>query len=208
MTRYGMAIDKNRCIGCNNCAMACKVENNLPNGVKWNQAVSVGGGEMYTPAGEYPDNLEMEFFTFSCQHCDNPACANVCPTGATEKRESDGIVTQDYEKCIGCQLCIEACPYTGVRTYNEKAPQYYLDFAVGDSAVSAHQEKVVEKCTFCVHRIDRNERPACVDLCRAIARYFGDLDDPDSDISKILATREYDQLIPEAGTGPCVFFLK
>jgi molybdopterin-containing oxidoreductase family iron-sulfur binding subunit len=202
-----MAIDKTRCVACNNCAMACKVENNLPDGVWWNRACTIGGEEMYTPAGEYPDNLTMGFYTLACQHCVNPACVAVCPVEAIERRE-DGIIAQDNEKCIGCKLCIEACPYQGVRTYIDGEPRYHLDFAVGDKDALPHHPNVVEKCQLCVHRIDRSERPACVDICRAMARFFGDLDDPESEISRLIASREHEQLLVEQGTGPNVYFLK
>lgn len=124
------------------------------------------------------------------------------------KREEDGIVTIDWETCIGCKTCITACPYDGVRTYVDGEPSYFLDFAVGDASIPAHKANVVEKCTFCVHRVDRGERPACVDICRAMARFWGDLDDPGSDVSKLLAEREYDQLLAESGTGPNVYLLK
>ena len=130
----------------------------------------------------------------------------VCPTGATTKRE-DGIVTVDYEKCIGCESCIAACPYTGVRTNADK-PAWPLDFKVGDATVPDVVANTVSKCTFCIERIDRGERPACVDICYAYARYFGDLDDPESEISKVLAQREYDLLLEDQGTKPNVYFLK
>jgi molybdopterin-containing oxidoreductase family iron-sulfur binding subunit len=186
--------------------MACKQEHNLPNGVLWNRGKTVGGDYFYTPGGTYPDELTMEFYTLACQHCDNPACLAVCPVEAIEKRE-DGIVTQDNEKCIGCRLCIEACPYSGVRTFIDGEPQFCLDFAAGDADAPAHRANTVEKCTFCVERIDRGERPACVDLCFAYARFFGDLDDPSSEISEALALRTSEQLLEEQGTGPNVYFL-
>jgi molybdopterin-containing oxidoreductase family iron-sulfur binding subunit len=161
---------------------------------------------MYTPAGEYPDSLSMGFYTLACQHCDAPSCLAVCPVEAIVKRE-DGIVIQDNEKCIGCKLCIEACPYEGVRSYIDGEPQFYLDFPAGDAEAMAHLPNVVEKCMLCAHRLDRGERPACVDLCRTMARFFGDLDDPDSEVSRAIASREYEQLLPEQGTGPNVYFL-
>lgn len=206
MTRYGMAVDMRRCVSCNRCAMVCMVEHNLPNGVLWNRALTGGGDYFRTPGGEYPNNLSMEFYTLACQHCDEPACVEACPTGASVKRE-DGIVTVDYETCIGCESCIAACPYEGVRI-NAKDPQWALDFKVGDAAVPDIVGNTVSKCTFCVERIDRGERPACADICFAHARYFGDLDDPDSEVSKVLAEREYDQLLLDQGTGPNVYFLK
>lgn len=162
---------------------------------------------MYTPAGEYPDSLSMSFHTLACQHCENPACVAVCPIdGATYKRK-DGIVMQDYEFCIACRLCLSACPYFGVRTYIEGEPHYTLDFAIGDADIQERPGNNVEKCNFCYHRIDRNERPACIDICPAQARFFGDLDDPQSDVSQLVASRPYHQLLLERGTGPAVFFL-
>lgn len=208
MTRYGMAVDTARCVGCNTCAMACKVENNVPDLVWWNRAKTEGGDFTYTPEGTYPGDLHMMFYTWSCQHCDNPSCVEVCPTGASVKRD-DGIVTVDWETCIGCKSCMTACPYDGVRTYIEPdGPVYTLDFAVGDSSVPAHKPGVVEKCTFCSQRIDRGEKPACVDVCRYTARFFGDLDDPSSEISQILESRDYDQMYVEEGTSPNFYLLK
>lgn len=206
MTRYGMAVDTNRCFACNKCAMVCKVEHNLPNGVLWNRGLTDGGDFFYVPRGSGPSDLRMSFYTLSCQHCDMPACFAVCPTGATQKRD-DGIVTVDSEKCIGCESCIAACPYEGVRTLIE-SPEYALDFKTGDISVPDVVENTVTKCTFCIERIDRGERPACVDVCNAQARYFGDLDDPDSEISKVLLEREYDQLLVDQGTEPNMYYLK
>jgi dimethyl sulfoxide reductase iron-sulfur subunit len=206
MTRYGMTVDTRRCSACNNCAMTCKVENNLPEGMWWNTARTKGGEYRYTPEGTYPDDLHITFFTFACQHCSEPACVAVCPTGASEKRE-DGIVVVDSEKCIGCDSCIAACPYDGVRTHLND-PSWALDFPMGDAQAPEHRANTVEKCMFCTHRIDRGELPACVEICQAQARCFGDLDDPESDISKLVASREYDQLLPDQGTGPNIYFLK
>ncbi|MEC4176814.1 4Fe-4S dicluster domain-containing protein [Adlercreutzia sp. R7] len=204
-----MAIDTLFCVGCDQCSLTCKVEHNLPDEVWWSRARTSTDAEGFgcgLPEGTYP-NLSSSWYTLGCQHCDNPACLEACPTGATEKRE-DGLVTVDPEVCIGCKSCIAACPYEGVRTLLDEEPQWYLDFPVGDAAMPAHVGNTVGKCTFCVERIDRGERPACVDVCQAVARYFGDLDDPDSEISKVLAEREYDRLLEDQGTGPNVYFLK
>ena len=208
MTRYAMAIDTKRCAGCNCCAMACKVENNVPEGNWWNRAKTAGGSYEATPAGTYPDNLSMYFYTLACQHCSNPACVEVCPTGASSIDETTGAVLIDYEVCIGCKSCMEACPYEGVRCFNENEPAYYLDFATGDVEAPTHLQGVVEKCTFCNHRLLRGERPACVDICSYGARFFGDLDDPESTVSKLLAVRDSEQLLIEQGTEPNVYFLK
>lgn len=204
-----MAIDMAHCVGCDQCSLACKVEHNLPNDVWWTRAMTVGDPEGYgtgKPTGSYPDTLSSGWYTMACQHCSNPGCVYVCPTGATSQRE-DGIVTVDWETCIGCKSCMVACPYD-VRTFIEGKPEWYLDFPVGDASMPQHIGGVVEKCTFCVERLERGERPACVDVCQAVARYFGDLDDPESEISKVLAEREYEQLLTDQNTKPNVFFLK
>jgi molybdopterin-containing oxidoreductase family iron-sulfur binding subunit len=186
--------------------MTCKVENNLPEGVWWNTARTEGGANRYAPGGTYPDGLFITFYTLACQNCDNPACVAVCPVGAISKRE-DSLVVQDNEACIGCKLCLTACPYEGVRTFVDGEPKFSLDFAVGDIDALAHYPNVVEKCQLCVHRIDRGELPACVEICPAQARYFGDLDDPQSDVAKVVASRSSHQLLLEKGTSPNVYFL-
>lgn len=206
MTRYGMAIDIKRCIGCMNCSVACKQENNLPNEIWWNRVLTAGGEDIDTPDGDFPCN-RIDFLSLACQHCENPACVKVCPVGATYKDPETGIVCQDYDKCIGCRMCMSACPYTGVRSFNWEEPKYHVDFSIGDIDVPAHQKHVVEKCTMCYHRIARGEEPACMDLCIGRARFWGDLDDPDSEVSQLIKKREYKQLLPERGTKPSVYYL-
>lgn len=208
MTKYGMAIDTKRCTGCNMCSMACRVDHNLPNDVLYSRAVTDGSEHFRVPTGTYPNALNMTFYTRACQHCDKPSCLEVCPTGATYKREEDGLVLVDNEKCIGCKSCIAACPYDGARTLLPDEPTYPLDFKIGDYRAQDHKPNTVEKCTFCVERLDNDERPLCIDLCPAVARYFGDLDDPSSEISEVLQRREHDQLLADQGTGPNVYFLR
>ena len=136
----------------------------------------------------------------------------VCPTGATAKDEETGIVTQDTETCIGCQSCVEACPYqaigAGVRTYLEAEPEFLVGFPVGNSEAPAHVKNTVEKCNLCYQRISEGDLPACVEGCPTYAMTFGDLNDPESDISKLIAERESEQLLVDAGTGPCMYYLK
>lgn len=206
MTHLGMAIDIDACIGCHTCAVACKQVNNLPQEVWWNRVLTDGGEGIDSARGEYP-NLYMRFITLSCQHCENPACVKVCPVGATYKDSETGIVRQDYDKCIGCRMCMSACPYTGVRSFNWEEPQYATGFATGDADVAAHQKHVVEKCTFCYQRLARGETPACMELCPSRARHFGDLDDPDSEISKLIASRSYERLLEDRGTKPSTYYL-
>ena len=212
MARYGMVIDTRRCIGCNTCAVACKQANNLPNGIWWNRVLTKGGAIVDSPSGDYPAPgeraaMKMEFIPINCQHCENPQCVKVCPVGATWKDAETGIVRQDYDKCIGCRMCMAACPYTGVRSFNWEEPKYYMDFALGDADTPKHQKHTVEKCTYCWHRIARGEEPACMQLCIGRARFWGDLDDPTSAASQKLQGREYYQLLPEKGTKPNVYYL-
>ncbi|AFM01868.1 MULTISPECIES: 4Fe-4S dicluster domain-containing protein [Desulfitobacterium] len=204
--RYAMAIDLKRCVGCHTCSVACKMANNLPNEIWWNRILTVGGEAMDTAAGTFPNNT-LEYLPVNCQHCDNPACVKACPVGATYKRKEDGLVIQDYDKCIGCRYCMVACPYSGVRQFNWKKPDYYVDFAIGDANITPHQYNTVSKCTFCVHRLAEGKRPACMELCIGRARYFGDLDDPESEVSKALQGRSYFHLLEEKGTKPNIYYL-
>ncbi len=203
----GMLVDVERCIGCDTCAIACKTENNLPDDVWWNRVWTVGGAEQHTPAPT-EGRPTMWFLTVACQHCENPPCVPVCPTGATFKRDEDGVVLIDYDKCIGCGACVEACPYDGVRTRNADQIDHANPFALGGYAVQPQQPATVSKCTFCEQRLAEDRLPACVEVCPARARFFGDLDDPDSEVSQLLERRESFTLHPEAGTKPSVYFLK
>lgn len=203
--RLVMLIDLKRCIGCHTCAVACKAHNNLPNDIWWNHVLTYGGKSMDTPRGTYP-NLKMQFITLACQHCEDPACVKACPTGATYKRD-DGIVMQDYDQCVGCRLCILACPYENVRQFNEKTPEYSVDFPVGDSFIQEQQKGTVSKCNLCYQRVDRGEVPICIEVCPVKARFFGDATDPDSEVSQLLEKREHTKLLEEKGTNPSVYFL-
>ena len=206
MAQYGMVIDTKRCIGCNACTVICKMANNVPEGIFWTRVLTDGGDAVDTPK-RVGDTLSMRYYTLGCQHCSNPACVKSCPVGATYKDPETGVVRQDYDKCIGCRMCIAACPYTGVRSYNWEAPKYALDFATGDADVPKHQKHVVEKCTFCYQRISKGEVPACMDLCPARARHWGDLEDPTSEVAKLINTRKWKQFLPDLGTRPNVYYL-
>lgn len=208
MARLGMAIDTKRCVSCDTCIVACKVENNLPEGMWWNFMEHEGGDAEDKPSGTYLDgDLAMSCYTRACQQCSNPACVTVCPTGASYVEEATGIVLINQEECIGCGLCITACPYD-VRQMLEGEPAWVTAFPMGGPGAPVHIANTVEKCTFCHHRLLRGEEPFCVEVCPGRARVFGDLDDPESEISQLIASRDCDQLTTEAGTEPNVYLLR
>ena len=204
--RYGMVIDTELCAGCNACAVACKINNNLPKEVWWNSVVTEGGATRDTASGEWPNN-SMRFFPKACQHCRKPFCVAQCSTGATYVAD-DGTVQIDAEKCDGCGACIEACPYD-VRVLVQNEPEYYQEVALGQWDAPKHSAGKVEKCTLCANIRERGGEPACVKACNLHARVFGDLDDPESEVSQILASgeREYMRLLEEEGTEPNVYYL-
>ena len=200
-----MLVDTKRCIACNSCAVACKVENNLPKDVWWNVVHTEGRDFADTSKGTYGGEMQLSWLPVNCMHCENAVCEEVCPTGATVKRD-DGIVTVDEETCIGCKSCMEACPYD-VRRLIENEPEYYLELPIGDPAAKSHKGGTVEKCDFCAGRIDRGEKPACMELCPGRARYWGDLDDPESEVSQFLSGRNATVLLEEEGTSPSVYYV-
>ena len=203
--RYGMVIDLKRCSGCKTCSVVCKVANNIPNDIIWNRVLTEGGNAPDTAGGTW-DNPEMQHWPVACQHCENPACVKVCPVGATYKDPETGVVRQDYDKCIGCRMCMAACPYNA-RTFNWNEPVRATGASYGDARVPERARGVMEKCTLCKERTDEGDEPMCVRCCPADARIFGDLDDPNSEVSKLLASREYTQLHTEFGTKPSVYYL-
>ncbi len=177
--RYGMLIDLRRCSGCHACSVACKAEFDVPLGVhrSWVE---------YVEKGDYP-NVTRNFVPRLCNHCNHPPCVSVCPTGATWKRAEDGIVVVDPDICIGCKYCILACPYDA----------RFLNPVTG----------AADKCDFCLHRVEQGLMPSCVNTCVGGARIFGDLNDPDSEISKLVGTNAVTVLRPEQGTEPNVFYI-
>lgn len=181
MAQFAIVTDLDRCTGCHACTVACAQENRLKPGAFWTHVHEVG------PSGKFP-GLQMYFLPLACQHCRQPACVRVCPTGASHKRP-DGIVLIDRAKCIGCQACQKACPY-GI---------HYFD---ADS-------KKMQKCTLCAHLVDRGDKPACVKTCTTGARVFGDMDDPNSDVTKIVRAARSGayRLMPEAGTKPSAAYI-
>ena len=191
-----MVIDLRKCIGCQACVVACKSENNVPIGVyrTWVEVVEVGeitrdpegDGMVLLEDATYEPNVKRFSLPRLCNHCDDPPCVEVCPVKATFKRD-DGLVLIDYPKCIGCGYCINACPYDA-RFFNPV-------------------QKTADKCTFCVQRLDRGLLPACVTSCVARARVFGDMNDPDSAVSRLIAEFPTERLNVEFGTKPQVFYI-
>lgn len=203
MTKLGIAINLDRCIGCHTCANACKMQNNVPMGMLWNRVLTEGSDAIDKAVGTYP-HLTRSYLPIACQHCENPACMRVCPTGATYK-DDRGRVEVDYGKCIGCRMCMAACPYNA-RVFNWEEPKRDPDFNYGDKDVPVRPKGVVEKCTLCKERTDRDDKPMCVVCCPTKARTFGDLDDPDSEISKLIRDKKAGVLLEEQGTKPQVHY--
>lgn len=216
MTRLGMVIDLKKCAGCHTCTVACKLDNFLPPGIFWNEVQDY-------EVGEYP-NVGRFFLPVLCMHCKNPPCKDVCPTGATVQRE-DGIVFIDYNKCIGCRYCEIACPYRARKFYKKKEYYYgrgttYEEFpAELRSPDRRHKTGVISKCTFCIPRVDKANgnklkigivsevTPTCVNSCIANARYFGDLEDSDGEVSRLIRERGGFRLLEELGTEPSIYYL-
>ncbi len=176
--RYGFVIDNRKCIGCHACTTACKSENQVPLGVFRTWV-------KYTEKGEFP-NARRHFTVLRCNHCEDAPCITVCPTKALYKRP-DGIVDFDSSRCIGCKSCMQACPYDAL----------YID----------PFENTAAKCNYCAHRVDIGLLPACVVVCPEKAIIAGDMDDPSSDISHILATETVLTRKPEQGTKPKLFYV-
>ena len=199
--RYGMVIDLQRCIGCNACTIACKQEHSTPPTVFWSKTV-------ISETGTYP-NARQVYMPLLCMHCKDSPCVNACPTGATQKLDN-GIVIVDQSMCIGCRACMIACPFNA-RNFIFEQNSYYEDkggpTAYEQATASEHIVGTVEKCNFCVDRVTAGQEPACVLTCPADARFFGDLEDPNSQVAKLVATKGAVQLHPELGTDPSVYYL-
>jgi molybdopterin-containing oxidoreductase family iron-sulfur binding subunit len=219
-TKWAMAIDlelcadTHECDGINACVHACKTVNVTPPNSYWMMA------------------LENEHLTFAerlprpCMQCDNPPCVKVCPVGATTKR-ADGIIIVDYFRCIGCRLCAVSCPY-GVRYFNwDKPTKEEIDKTRQESWAKVNEvwdaagkeltldpyaieiprpHGVIEKCNFCLHRVEKDMKPACVDGCPSGAIKFGNIGDPDDEVSHILHEKKYIRLLEEFNTKPNVYY--
>lgn len=211
MTRYAMAADLRRCVGCQTCTAACRHANATPPGVQWRQVLDF-------EVGEFPE-VRRAFAPVGCMHCGNPPCEEVCPTTATRKRP-DGLVCIDYDICIGCGYCVVACPYQARHIV------HHARFAFAGEEIASERKRrderrlsVATKCSFCVDRIDEAEArrltpgtdpevtPACVNSCIAGALVFGDRDDPGSAISTLLARTEHFRMHEELGTDPGLYYI-
>jgi molybdopterin-containing oxidoreductase family iron-sulfur binding subunit len=212
--RLGMLINLIKCAGCYSCVIKCKQEHFLPPGIMW-------GRILISETGTYP-NVTKHMYPVLCNHCKEPSCVKACPTGATQQRE-DGIVWVDPDKCVGCRYCLIACPYQA-RTYYAEEKEYFpgqgfTEYEKMRKRLYPLQTRTVTKCNFCKERVDlarsnglkpgvdREVTPACVITCPNKARYFGDMDDPNSELSRLIHERRAVQLHPEFGTDPCVLYI-
>ena len=205
---WGMVIDLDKCIGCEYCQRACSATNDVAPDKPWNIVVQ-----------EKTTSKQTFFFTRPCLHCQNAPCVEVCPVKATYHR-NDGLVVMDYERCIGCRYCEVACPYDARKFNWDARTDTNINIPTwGIAEVPRRARGVVEKCTFCIHRIDeglkrgfepgtdREATPACVNICPVGARTFGNLKDPNSKISKIIAANPVIRLRDDLGTEASVYYI-
>jgi phenylacetyl-CoA:acceptor oxidoreductase 27-kDa subunit len=210
VTRWGMVIDTRRCVGCQTCTIACKQEHGLPAGTAWRFVADI-------EVGEYP-NVRRLFLPMQCMHCSDPPCVPVCPTGASQQRE-DGIVFVQYEACVGCGYCAMACPYHGRHLVHDADGYFDQPTASEQAMATPERHGVMTKCTFCKERVDDGvargltpgkdpeATPMCSVACIANAIVFGDLDDPESRVSRMIVEGKAQSLMPECGTLPSVYYL-
>lgn len=200
MVKYVMVIDSDKCIGCHACTIACKTKNATPPGSQWCQIRS-------EESGIYP-NVVVTNLPIQCMHCDHPACMEVCSSGSFTKN-SNGIVTVDQSKCTGCEQCLQACPYNVLSIINIKpySPEFGFNH-FEEKNYTRHKDGVVGKCDFCQDLTTQGKKPACVNICPLHAREFGDLNEPDSEVSRIIQQRSVYRLHSEHGTEPSVYYLR
>jgi molybdopterin-containing oxidoreductase family iron-sulfur binding subunit len=221
--QWAMVIDLDRCTGCEACVVACRVENNIPTvgpeeaakgrSINWIRI------ERYFE-GEYPD-VKVKFMPVLCQHCEEAPCEPVCPVYATYHTD-EGLNAQVYNRCVGTRYCANNCPYT-VRFFNFFDPKWDapLEKALNPE-VSVRTRGVMEKCTFCIQRIRKGEEkakdegrevrdgdvvPACVQTCTTKAMYFGNIEDPESEVSRLSKSNRATRLMEDLGTKPRVIYL-
>ena len=215
--KLSMAIDLAKCIGCDACSVACKIENSSPGNIWWAPVV-------HKEVGKFP-KARLSFLPTLCMHCEDPPCMKSCPTKAISRRD-DGIVLINEDKCAGSRACLTACPYNAISVWEEEVPLYGVGTMtpLDEMAKSKHRLGAAQKCTFCAHRmdsakekrltpgVDRGATPACVLACPAECRIFGNAEDSDSPPSRYLeqAKKEGRQVFvlrPEAQTRPKVAYL-
>lgn len=227
--RLAMVIDLQKCVGCGACVIGCKNENNVKNGVAWASRIS-------RTIGKFP-NVRYEYMPTLCNHCWNAPCVAGCPTSAMHKADG-GITMHDPDKCIGCRYCIINCPYGVIHFNEEKEHSFWRDENAAIDGCTAspvelvqkvngteipyynparelskkgtgiRRRGIVEKCTFCDHRLVKGELPYCVEVCPSSARIFGDLNDPHSEVSQILGKFTPFRLREELGTQPRVYYVR
>jgi molybdopterin-containing oxidoreductase family iron-sulfur binding subunit len=227
--KLAMVIDLQKCTGCGGCIITCKSENNVQDGAAWSNKIS-------RTVGKFP-NLRFDFMPILCNHCENAPCIQVCPTNAMHKGDGD-IIMHNPKKCIGCKTCIASCPYKAIYYNKKKPHPFWKSKQVLikdctsapyevtekiDSHTIPHYNPareestpgsglrykgIVEKCTFCDHRIKKGQLPFCVEGCPANARIMGDLNDPDSEVSRLLGKYTPIRLKEHLGTEPKVFYIR
>lgn len=223
MPSWGMVIDLNKCTGCGACVSGCRSENNVSNvgaeeaqlgrAIFWMDILEV-------VEGTYPD-VHVQYIPRPCFHCDNPPCTKVCPVRATYKNR-EGLVAQIYHRCIGCRYCIVACPYT-VKSFLWYDPQRPAEFAsICNPDVSLRMKGVVEKCSFCSHRLQKAKelakyesrsmkeedyQPACVEACPTSAIKFGDLNNKKHGVYQLKKSNRAYKMMENLGTEPKVVYL-
>ena len=224
MPRWGMAIDLEKCTGCRACETACAMENNIP--IAGEEQTSMGRHISWMKvltqvSGEFPQT-KATFVPRPCMQCDNPPCTKVCPVNATHRAE-DGIVAQIYARCIGCRYCANACPYS-VKYFNYYTPEWPESMQSHlNPDVSVRPKGVIEKCTFCHHRLQKarelakvenrllaetDYQPACADSCPSKAIVFGDLDNPNHRVHELSRNPRATRLMEDLATEPKVYYLK
>ncbi len=223
MSTWGMIIDLNKCTGCAACVSACRLENNVTNvGPEQSQLgrATFWMDILEVVEGEYP-NVHVQYIPRPCFHCENPPCTKVCPVRATYKND-EGLVAQIYYRCIGCRYCMVACPYAvkSFHWYEPNRPEEFQQICNPD--VSRRMKGVVEKCSFCNHRLqiaretsryesrelrEEDFQPACVEACPTSAIVFGDLENEQHAVYRLKTSHRAFKMYEELGTEPKVIYL-
>jgi Fe-S-cluster-containing dehydrogenase component len=213
--RWAMVVDMKKCWekgkpGCKDCILACHVTHNVPDigsvkeEVKWLWTEPYENAFPGQESQFLPEDVKEKPFMVLCNHCAQAPCVRVCPTQATFKRP-DGITMMDFHRCIGCRYCMAGCPY-GARSFNWKDPRNFIKTEL-NMTFPTRERGVVEKCNFCDERLGVGKIPACVEACKDGCLHFGDLQDPNSEVRKILASHFTIRRKPELGTDPSVYYI-